>query len=56
MIILKLKEQANLVCLRKITLTQLASSDFFNKCLGGALLSLIVAAFLKRNPHADEIV
>ncbi len=42
--------------INKTTLTSLASSDFFNKCFGGAIISLIVSAFLQRNPPADIIV
>lgn len=38
------------------TLSSLASSDFFNKTFGGVFVSLIVSAFLKRNPPADEII
>ena len=38
------------------TLRMLASTDFFYKCLGGAFLSLIVAAFLKRNPPTDLVI
>ena len=38
----------------KTTLASVAVSDFFNKCLSGFFLSLIVAAFLKRNPPPSE--
>ncbi len=37
------------------TLYSIASSDFLNKCFGGAIISLVVAAFLQRNPPADLI-
>jgi hypothetical protein len=42
--------------INKTTMSSIASSDFFNKCCGGIILSLIAAAFLKRNPPADHIV
>ncbi len=42
--------------INQTTLATLASSDFFNKSLGGAFLSLVLAAFLKRNPPVDQIL
>lgn len=42
--------------INKTTMSSIASSDFFNKSLGGAILSLIAAAFLKRNPPPDLII
>lgn len=46
----------NVENINKTTLSSIASTDFFNKCLGGAVVSLIAAAFLKRKPTADQIV
>lgn len=41
--------------INKTSLTSLASSEFFNKCIGSFFMSLIVAAIMKRNQPSDQI-